>query len=145
VEGSRNAGALAEQMLADAYELVLSGWCQGVSARDELNRAIEPSSAFARAWSATGALERVWRRASGDQAAALEAFQRANLALAAAVKDAPERWNDGRERVKGEVLDALLAARRLVRFDPRQSPVEDLLDDLDRYCELAALLSESPA
>ena len=145
MEGSKNAGALAEQMLADAYELVLSGWCQGVSARDDMNRAIEPSSAFARSWSGAGALERVWRRASGDPAAALEAFQRANLAFAAAVKDAPERWNDARERVKGDVLDALLEARRFLSVDPEQSLVEDLLDDLDRYGELPALLSENPA
>jgi hypothetical protein len=145
VEGSRNAGALAEQMLADAYELVLSGWCQGVSARDEINRAIEPSSAFARAWSATGAIERVWRRSREDQAAALEAFQRANLAFAAAVKDVPERWNDAPERVKGEVLDALVEARRLIRLEPQQSSVEDLLDDVDRYGALPALFSESSA
>jgi hypothetical protein len=132
-------------MLADAYELVLSGWCQGVSARDEMNRAIEPSSAFARAWSATGALERVWRRSRGDQAAALEAFARANLAFAAAVKDVPERYNDARERARGEVLDAFLEARQCVRLGPQQSTVDELLDDLDRYGELPALLSENPA
>jgi hypothetical protein len=143
MEGSRNAGALAEQMLADAYGFVLSGWCQGVSARDELGRAIEPSSAFARTWSAAGALERVWRRASGDEEVALGAFERANLALAAAVRDVPERWNDAGDRAKDEVLEALLNARRLLVPNSEQSLVEDLLDDLDRYTELPALLSES--
>ncbi len=145
MEGSRNAGALAEQMLADAYDLVRSGWCQGLSAQDELGRAIEPSSAFARRWSMVGALERVWRRASGDYAVALEGFERANLALAAAVKDVPERWNDEAGRSKEEILGALLDARRFVQVDPEASLVEDLLDDLDRYEDLPALLSENPA
>jgi hypothetical protein len=145
MEGSRNAGALAEQMLADAYDLVLSGWCQGESAQDEMGRAIEPSSAFARSWSLTGALERIWRRATGDQEVALEGFERANLALAAAVKDVPERWNDAADRAKGQVLDALLEARRFVQVDAEESLLEDLLDDLDRYRDLPVSFSENPA
>jgi hypothetical protein len=66
LEVSRNAETLAEQMLDEAYELVLSGWCQGAGAEDEMGRPIEPSSAFARRWSAAGALERVWRRSPDD-------------------------------------------------------------------------------
>lgn len=145
MEGSRNAEALAEQMLADAYDLVLSGWCQGESARDEMGRAIEPSSAFARSWSLTGALERIWRRASGDQEVVLRGFERANLALAAAVKDVPERWNDAGDRAKGQVLEALLVARRLIRVEPDQSLLEDVLDDLDRSRDLPVFFSENPA
>jgi hypothetical protein len=145
MEGSRNAGALAEQMLGDAYDLVLSGWCQGDSAQDEMGRAIEPSSAFARRWSLTGALERVWRRASGDHDVLLEGFERANLALAAAVKDIPERWNNAADRAQGQVLEALLEARRLIQVDVEESLFEDLLDDLDRYRDLPVFFSENPA
>lgn len=145
LEVSRNAEALAERMLADAYELVVSGWCQGSSAQDEMGRAIEPSSAFARRWSAAGALERVWRRGLDGGDAALDAFERANLALAAAVRDVPQRWNDAPERTSGEALNALQEAMRLVRRRSEAPPslVEDLLDDLDGYEAIPGFLFES--
>ena len=53
---------LVDEMLADAYELVLEGWCQGAEAQDEFGQPVEPSSASARRWSASGALTRVWER-----------------------------------------------------------------------------------
>jgi hypothetical protein len=111
----RDVVATAEEMLADAYELVLSGWCQGMAAQDELGRSIEPSSAFARRWSASGALERVWRRGAEGDEAALEAYQRASLALAAAVRDVPQHWNDTAGRRLDEVLDGLAAAASSLR------------------------------
>jgi hypothetical protein len=141
-EGSKDAESFARQMLADAFDLVRSGWCQGMSAQDEMGRAIEPSSAFARSWSATGALERVWRRTTLDAEVALEAFERANLALAAAVGDVPRRWNDAVDCTKERVLDALSAAGRLVQTDSGAFREEDLLDDLDRYREIPDLLTE---
>jgi len=104
---SRDVVATAENMLADAYELVLSGWCQGTSAQDEGGRSIEPSSAFARRWSAPGALERVWRRGDDGNGSLVEAYERASLALTAAVRDVPQRWNDVADRRLDEVLDAL--------------------------------------
>jgi hypothetical protein len=112
-------------MLADAYELVLSGWCQGASAQDEGGRSIEPSSAFARRWSAPGALERVWRRTEDGDGVALEAYERASLALAAAVRDVPQRWNDIAERRLDEVLDALALAVQSVQPGLR-SPLEEV-------------------
>jgi hypothetical protein len=142
MEGSKNAESFARQMLADAFELVRSGWCQGMSAHDEMGRAIEPSSAFARAWSANGALERVWRRTALEDALALEAFERANLALAAAVGDVPARWNDAADCTKQRVLDALALAERLVHSDGEAVVEADLLDDLDRYQHIPAFLSE---
>jgi hypothetical protein len=147
LEVSRNAEALAGQMLSDACELVLNGWCQGMGAQDEMGRAIEPSSAFARRWSVAGALERVWRRALDGEDVALEAFQRANLALAAVVKDVPQRWNDAPERTRTQVLDALLEAPKFLLAAPRGQDglVDDLLDDLDRYQEIPAHLFESSA
>lgn len=129
---SKDVVASAESMLSDAYELVLSGWCQGTAAEDEAGRAIEPSSAFARRWSAPGALERVWRRAPGDADVALEAYGRACLALAATVHDAPQRWNDAAERRLDEVLDALATAveQLFVGLQRPLSPVEDLVDEV---------------
>jgi hypothetical protein len=147
LEVSMDAEALAERMLSDACELVMGGWCQGRSAQDEMGRAIEPSSAFARSWSAAGALERVWRRAAlvGDEVS-LEAFERANLALAAVVKDAPQRWNDAPERTRAQVLEALTAAPKFLQAARGRHPlVDDLLDDLDRYQEIPASLFEDPA
>ena len=147
LEGSKTGAAYAEQMLTDAYELVLSGWCQGVSAEDELGRAIEPSSAFARKWSLSGALERIWRRGVGDPDAALDAFERANLAIAASVKDVPQRWNDALDRTKDDVLDALQEAVRVIRrgYQGPASLVEDLLDDLDRYEGVPGFMFEKSA
>lgn len=146
LEVSRQVEAFAEQMLADAYELVLSGWCQGSSAQDEMGRAIEPSSAFARRWSAAGAVERVWRRAPDEGDLALEAFERANLALAAAVHDTPERWNDDAGRSRAEVLEALECARELLRVPPYGTAlVDDLLDDLDRYGTIPSYMFDTSA
>jgi hypothetical protein len=107
---STNLAGRAEEMLADAYELVLSGWCQGASARDEFNQPTEPSSAFSRQWSAPGALTRVWQRSSDPFGPALEAFQMANLALAGIVHAAPQEWNDAEDRTQWQVLDALALA-----------------------------------
>jgi hypothetical protein len=143
VEERESVEALAERMLTEAYDLVLDGWCQGMSARDEAGRPIEPSSAFARAWSASGALERLWRRSSIEPDRALKAFERANLALATAVKDVPQHWNDAPGRTKDEVLYGLLDAARRVSPKLEESLVEDLLDDLDRYQESPAFLLEN--
>jgi hypothetical protein len=144
-QDSSNVDALAQRMLADAYELVMSGWCQGTSAQDEMGRAIEPSSAFARCWSVPGALERVWRRAVDDGDLALEAFERANLALAAAVKDVPQRWNDAVGRTWEDALEAFEEAIRLVgeRTEAPLALVEDLLDDLDPYGTIPDQVFES--
>jgi hypothetical protein len=109
-----NLAGLAEEMLADAYELVLSGWCQGASARDEFRQPTEPSSAVARQWSAPGALTRVWQRNRDPFGPALEAFQVANIALAGVVHAVPQEWNDAEERTQRQVLDAIaLAAREI--------------------------------
>jgi hypothetical protein len=109
-----NLAGPAEEMLADAYELVLSGWCQGASARDEYKQPTEPSSALARQWSAPGALTRVWQRSSDPFGPALEAFQAANLALASVVHAVPQVWNDAEDRTQRQVLDALALAAQEV-------------------------------
>lgn len=147
LEVSEDALQLAEQMLSDAYELVVSGWCQGAGATDEMSREIEPSSAFARRWSAAGALERVWRRSRADQDEALQAFERANLALAAAVKDVPQRWNDQPGRTHADVLLALNRAHRFLGADAQASLelVDELAGGFHRYETIPGFLFEKPA
>lgn len=125
---------LAEEMLAEAYEYVLSGWCQGASAQDESGRPIEPASAFARRWSALGALERAWRRSPADADRARRAYERARLALIAAVNDMPQPWNDAPGRHQSEALSALAESLQLVEAPavPRApAPVGELMADLD--------------
>ena len=131
---SHDVVSFAERMLADAYELVLSGWCQGASAQDAEGRSIEPSSAFARRWSAPGALERIWRRSDDVQGPALEAYERASLALTATVRDVPQRWNDAGERRLDEVLDALAVAMEKLRPVVASPPevVEDFIEEAHR-------------
>jgi len=121
-------------MLADAYELVVSGWCQGASAEDEAGRGIEPSSAFARRWSAAGALERVWRRDADANGVALDAYERATLALSAAIHDVPQRWNDAVNRTRDEVLDAIASAVAFLNPAPASplAAVEDYIEETHR-------------
>jgi hypothetical protein len=109
-----NLAGLAEEMLADAYELVLSGWCQGAGARDEFRQPTEPASALARQWSAPGALARVWERSDDPLGPALEAFQVANLAIAGVVRAVPQEWNDAEDRTQRQVLDAIALAAQEV-------------------------------
>ena len=111
---------LAESWLAASYELVAEGWCQGAEARDAFGAPVEPENRRARAWSATGALTRVWRSSDEvDDSARLEAFARANLALTAATRSVPSAWNDHPSRRKSHVLEAVLTAVSLVRLaDP---------------------------
>jgi hypothetical protein len=147
LEVSRDVESLAGRMLAESYELIVSGWCQGAGAKDELGRSIEPSSAFARQWSTAGALERVWRRSNADPDLALEAFERANLALAAAVKAVPQTWNDDPERTQEDALVALAEAPRFLGAHGRTpgALVENLLDSIDHYRAGPGLLLDEPA
>jgi hypothetical protein len=112
-----DAATVAERWLADAYGLIESGWCQGAPARDAAGRPIEPESNFAVAWSAPGALLRLWRRGEVDVQLGLFAFQRANLALAATVGEGVGAWNDRPGRRQVDVLEAILVALSSVR-DP---------------------------
>jgi hypothetical protein len=126
MEVLKQADGLAEEMLVDAYELVLSGWCQGAAARDELGEPVEPASAKARAWSAPGAIARVWERSEDRYGPALEAFQVANLALTAVVREAPQAWNDAEGRTQWEVLDAVALAAH--RVSPAQAPAASVVN-----------------
>jgi hypothetical protein len=114
LESPDQIDGLAEEMLADAYELVLSGWCQGTAARDEFGEAVEPASVVARAWSAPGALTRVWERSADRFGPGLDAFEMANLAFAAVVGDVPQKWNDAEGRTQWQVLDAIALAAHQV-------------------------------
>ena len=120
-----HVSGLAEDMLADAYELILSGWCQGAAARDELGEPVEPASASARGWSAPGALARVWERSEDRFGPVLEAFELANLALAAVVGQVPQEWNDAESRTQWQVLDAIALAAHDV--SPAPAPVASVV------------------
>lgn len=113
-----DAATLAERWLADAYGVIESGWCQGIPARDAAGRPVEPESNFAVEWSLPGALLRLWRRSEIDVQVGLFAFQRANLALAAAVGESVGPWNDQPGRHQGEVLEAIVVALSIVREPP---------------------------
>jgi hypothetical protein len=99
-----------------AYELVSGGWCVG-TAEDAHGRACDPRAPAAVRWSASGALAAAWQRSGVDEGIALEALQRANLALTAVVNDVPQAWNDAFGRRQHEVAEALLHAVSLVN-DP---------------------------
>lgn len=111
----RVVNAVVETWLEEAYELILSGWCQGASARDASGKEIEPSSAFARQWSASGAIERVWRRATIDPNVAIDAYAHAHTSFAAVVHRQPQEWNDAPGRTVREVLDAFAVTLARVR------------------------------
>lgn len=102
------ASLLALKMLREARALVTRGWCQGASGEDGDGNAIEPWSSAACRWSIAGALVAVWayrRRASYKREDAIAAFQRANLALLAAV--GPLRaWNDAPGRTREDAVTA---------------------------------------
>jgi hypothetical protein len=126
---ARDQGAaLVEELLVLAHEFVREGWCQGAAARDACGRPVSPTSAFARGWSAAGALERAWARHDDRFGSGLAAFERANLALAAATGDVPQAWNDADGRTDTEVLDALAEAIHLVAGPPRAHYVAPKVD-----------------
>ena|SRR5829696_7142207 len=106
---------VAERWLADAYDLVARGWCQGATARAAGGTPVEPESADACEWSMTGALVRVWRLAEeADKVLGLAALGRANLALTAATGAIPGTWNDTPGRRQSHVLEAICEAVSLV-------------------------------
>jgi hypothetical protein len=130
---ARHSGtALVEEMLEVAYELVREGWCPGAAARDACDRPVSPASAFASRWSAPGALERAWARRDDRYGLALDAFERANLALAAATGEVPQAWNDAAGRTLPEVLDALAEAIQLVVGPPKVNYVAPKADSVPR-------------
>jgi hypothetical protein len=112
---------LAEAWLADAYDLVATGWCQDAAARDAEGRPVAADSTAACEWSVTGSLLRVLRTSEADPELALHAFQRASLALTAAVNEIPSVWNDVPRRRAEEALAALAAGISLVRQPPGTS------------------------
>ncbi|HEX2111741.1 MAG TPA: hypothetical protein VHF67_09315 [Gaiellaceae bacterium] len=115
---TRPVAALAEAWLADAYDLVATGWCQGTSARDADGRPVAAHSPTACEWSLTGSLLRVLRTSEAEPELALHAFQRASLAVTAAVNGVASVWNDAPRRRADDVLDALAIAISLVREPP---------------------------
>jgi hypothetical protein len=103
---------LAGHMLLEARERVREGWCQGASALDERGRPVNPWLDDACRWSVAGALVHAWAiqlAAEGPKAA--RSFERANLALLAAIGGVPPKtWNDTPGRTKEAAVAALSRA-----------------------------------
>jgi hypothetical protein len=99
-------------MLLDARERVQEGWCQGASALDERKRPVNPWLDGACQWSVAGALVHSWAiqlAAEGPKAA--RSFERANLALLAAIGGVPPKtWNDTPGRTKEDAVAAFSRA-----------------------------------
>ncbi len=123
--GRADVATYAERWLAEAYQLVSSGWCQHDAAQDEAGNAIGPANRFARRWSPAGALQRLLEQSSLDAALALAVYQRAHLALVEAVDDVPAAWNDAPDRTREQAADAVLAAVSLVRFVRRREAASE--------------------
>jgi hypothetical protein len=97
-----------EQLLADARELVLRGWCRTVLACDDAGRQVEPWSSGARAWSPLGALLASWY---WNPVGGHESFRIAYTSLAIATGGRLEEWNGAPWRTKQHVLNAFGRAR----------------------------------
>ncbi len=105
---TRPTRANAEQLLAEAGDLIAGGWCQRALARDRDGREVEPWSARAEQWSPLGALTRVWHEQRGVE---LDVFEAAYAALALATGGRPEEWNAARWRSKRHVVRAFSRAQ----------------------------------
>jgi hypothetical protein len=109
--------ALPVEMLIEARKLVGRGWCQGVSAVADDGSPIAPWRSAAVCWSAAGALVAVWdrcRRPEQGDAVYVRAFEQAQLALVAVVRDSLKDWNDSPDRRQGEVVEAFTRAIELL-------------------------------
>jgi hypothetical protein len=123
VERGRESGkALVKELLTLAQGYVQEGWCQGSDAQDACGRPVAPTSVFACRWSAPGALERAWAWSENRFDLALDAFEHANLALAAATGEVPQAWNDADGRTVRDVLDVFTTAIEDVGGRPRAAP-----------------------
>ena len=111
------------ELLDSARTLIERGWCQHAMARDRDNLGVEPSSAEACAWSASGAVLAAWSKTcpwpdSLDLDDVFHPFEHANLALAGSVPAATDEWNDARGRTREQVLRAFDRAVVLLDWPP---------------------------
>jgi hypothetical protein len=104
----------AAAMLSEARRFVVSGWCQGAHARDELGLEVSSWSDQARSWSLLGALLASWHRQDSQDEdvithlADAHALGRATEVLGEVVGTASlEQWNDDSARDQAEVIDAV--------------------------------------
>lgn len=111
----------AAAMLSEARRLVVSGWCQGAHARDELGLEVSSWSDDARSWSLLGAVLASWHRQDSQDEnviahlADAHALGKVTEVLGQVVGTASlERWNDDSERNQAEVIDAMERALHLL-------------------------------
>ncbi len=101
---------IAAALVLDARDLIERGWCQNSPALSGTGRAVEPTSAHARRWSALGALVAAYRSSAPHETLARSAFALARRALARRAGDLIT-WNDEPGRTRTEVLAAFQGAR----------------------------------
>jgi|GraSoiStandDraft_27_1057306.scaffolds.fasta_scaffold313542_2 hypothetical protein len=127
---------LPSKALEYARDLVASGWCQGVEARDQAGRPVEPWDPSAVAWSLIGAVVAIAHDAAGD-AAFLEQVGLSTLALGTVTRSEELKdWNDEPRRTHEDVLRAYDAAAemlpRLVAAQPKRQAARRGLARLGR-------------
>jgi hypothetical protein len=87
--------------MTKAWQLVQSGWCQGVSALDSQGNGVVPESPSASRWCIHGALSRVYGEGTDD----------AHFRLAKSIGFwTTIHWNDDPNRTQAEVVEALKKA-----------------------------------
>jgi hypothetical protein len=111
----------AAAMLSEARRLVVSGWCQGAHARDEVGVEVSSWSDDARSWSLLGSLLASWHRQDSQDEdvithlADAHALGKATEVLGQVVGTGSlERWNDEHARNQAEVIDAMERALHLL-------------------------------
>ncbi len=92
----------AKQVLIEAREMVVKGWCQGAWAENEDGLAVDPGDREACAWCITGALRAVAHDTTADRATATAAIIRVFPLFMWA--DSIINFNDYPARTKAEVL-----------------------------------------
>ena len=111
------------QIIAEARQRVLAGWCQGAVARDANGRTVPFSSPEARRWSTLGAL-----LASRDGQPPTDLVDAVSSLHRSTGESALEVWNDRTGRTQKEVVAAFdRALEGLARGEPeRPSSADDL-------------------
>jgi hypothetical protein len=115
---------LSIQIIAEARQRVLAGWCQGAVARDANGRTVPFSSPEARRWSTLGAL-----LASRDGQPPSDLVDAVSSLHRSTGESALEVWNDRTGRTQKEVVAAFDRALEggLARGEPeRPSSADDL-------------------
>jgi len=102
------------EILAEARDLVSSGWCRGADARDRTGQPVEAWSPGARSWSILGAVVAAAELPSDLNGTRLGPLRQALGALAEVIEEPMlMSWNDDPGMTQAEVVQTLEAAREI--------------------------------